>query len=158
MNGVYDVFVDWIRVVLSSRCPSKLKLDGVSAEIILKEVSSPCPIRSLSFVGDMQCLEETIDYLISLHAVFEYLDFISYRCYPPSSGISTLAYASCVTGVISPFPSERASRAITVFLRVPVKCLAGEGYTIHRVGIDLLLHDPEKSVMTFYPTYKGNFI
>lgn len=157
-RDVHDAFIDRARDVVLRRCPSTLKLVGIPVADILIGVAAPCPLRSLLFAGDIGYLEAAVDCVVSLRAVLCRLNFISYECPPPSTGISTLSYVSCVTSILSPLPSRRPFHTMSVFLRVPVQNLFGGRHTIHRVGIDLRQEDPDISTITFYPLLRGNFI
>lgn len=155
---VRDDFIAQMRENTWKRCPSALKLTGITVDELLHGIPRPCRLRSLSLIGDINHLELSIDYIVSYCNVLESLESVCYHCSPVPTGVSVLAYACTVTDIESPLHLAQLSRSIHVFLRIPVKQLVGEGHTLHRVNVELSLCNPDASVMTFYPVLRGNFI
>lgn len=155
---VHNDFVVRMRENIWKRCPSTLTVTGLMVEDLFHEIPRPCRLRSLLFSGDINYLEMTIDYIVASYAIFELLDFVSYYCSPIPTTASILAYACCATSIIPPPSFVSTDRTVTLFLRIPVKHLVGDGYTLHRFSVNLSLADPETSILTFYSVTRGNFV
>lgn len=157
MSDVRDAFACQLAKNFIRHCPTSLRTTDIPLEDILNAIPEPCPLRDLSLIGDINYLEDCIDYVIDSHANLPRLQSIYYRCSPATPSISSIAYACCVAGVSPLHSMEDSSRVIDVFLSIPVADSSVVKFAIHRIGVELIFKDMRHPAITFFPALWGSY-